>query len=164
MHLDLARPSLGLVITTQVFLGALFLVGLGAIAVLPGVSADAAASLPEYARLRTPLLAVAIGFTFLGLIALTMVALLVHRIYAGTVLNRTSLLWVDVIVATLGCAVVLIITGVVTISTGQAGSPFLALIQAMACLTLIALACLTLVLRSLLRNAILMRAELDEVV
>ncbi|HIZ34630.1 MAG TPA: DUF2975 domain-containing protein [Candidatus Ruania gallistercoris] len=164
MSPDYTRPSLGLVIVTQVVLCILFLVGLGAIALLPSVSSGVATSLPEFAELRDPLLAVAVGFTFLGLIALAMVALLVYRIYAGTVLTRTSLLWVDVIVATLACALVLIVTGSVTISNGEAGSPFLLLVQAMACLTLTALACITLVLRSLLRNAIGMRAELDEVV
>lgn len=161
---DLPRPSLGLISATQVLLGVLFLVGLGAITFLPGFSANVAASLPEYAELREPLLTIAIAFTILGLVALAMVALLVHRIYNGTVLTRPSLLWVDVLVATLACAVVLIITGLVVISNGQAGGPFLALIQAMAGLTLMALACITLVLRSLLRNAIVMRSELDEVV
>lgn len=164
MDLDLPRPPLALVIATEALLGVLFLVGLGAIALLPSFSANVAASLPEYGQLRGPLLAVAIAFTILGLVALAMVALLVHRVSSGTVLTRPSLLWVDVLVATFGCAVVLIITGFVVISNGQAGSPFLALIQAMACLTLIAVAGITLVLRSLLRSAIVMRAELDEVV
>ena len=50
------------------------------------------------------------------------------------------------------------------ISNGQAGSPFLALIQVMACLGLVALACITLVLRSLLKSAIAMATELEEVV
>jgi len=164
MDLDLPRPPLALIIATEALLGALFLVGLGAIALLPSFSANVAASLPEYAHLGGPLLAVAIAFTILGLVALAMVALLAHRVYSGTVLMRPSLLWVDVLVATLGCAVVLVIAGFVVISNGQAGSPFLALIQAMTCLVLAAVACITLVLRSLLRSAITMRAELDEVV
>ena len=126
MDLDLPHPSLGLVVTTQAFLGVLSLAGLAAVALLPGFSANVATSLPEYADLRGPLLAVAIALTTLGLVALAMVALLVHRIYTG--------------------------------------SPFIALVQTITCLTLVALACITLVLRSLLRNAIVMRSELDEVV
>ncbi len=87
MDLDLPRPSLGLVITTQVFLGTLFLAGLTAIApLLPGFSSNVPTSLPEYAELRDPLLAITIALTILGLIALAMVALLVHRIYTGTML------------------------------------------------------------------------------
>jgi len=164
MDLDFPRPSLALVIVTQLLLGALFVVGVGAVVLLPGFSASVAASLPEYADLRTPLLALAITITVLALISLAMIALLVQRIYRGTVLARASLLWVDVIVVTLACAVLVVITGFVVISNGQAGSPFLALMQTTACLMLVLLACITLVLRSLLRHAILMRAELDEVV
>lgn len=164
MNVDLPRLPLPLVVATEALLGVLFLVGLGAIALLPSFSANVATSIPEYADLREPLLAIAITLTILGLIALAMVALLVQRIYSATMLTRPSLLWFDVLVDTAGCAVVLIVTGFVVISNGQAGSPFLALAQAMGCLTLIAVACITLVLRSLLRNAIAMRAELDEVV
>jgi len=164
MNQILPRPSLALVVVTQSLLGALFLVGIGIIALLPGLSADVAASLPEYAFLRTPLLALATAITVLALVSLAMVALLVHRIHHGTVLARSSLLWVDVIVGSLVCSVVLVIIGFVVISNGQAGSPFLALIQVVAFLALSALAYITLVLRSLLRHAILMRTELDEVV
>lgn len=164
MGLDLPRPSLGLVISTQVFLGILFLAGLAAVTLLPGFSSDVATSLPEYAELRDPLLAITIALTILGLSALAMVAFLVYRIYAGTMLTRPSLLCVDVIVAVLACAVLLDITGFVAISNAQAGSPFIALVQIMACLALVTLACIMLVLRSLLKNAIVMRTELDEVV
>lgn len=164
MNLDLPRPSLGLVIITHVFLGILFLAGLAAIALLPGFSANVATSLPEYAEVRDPLLAITIALTILGLVALAMVALLVHRIYTGTMLTRSSLLWVDVIVTVLACAVLLDIAAFIAISNAQAGSPFIALAQTMACLALAAVACITLVLRSLLRNAIVIRSELDEVV
>ena len=164
MDQDLPRPSPALVALTQMLLLALFVVGVATIVLLPGLSANVAAGLPEYADLRIPLLALAIAFTILALMALAMVALLVHRIHRGIVLARTSLLWVDVIVASFACAVVLVITGFVVISNAQAGSPFLALMQATVCLILVALACITLVLRSLLGHAISMRAELDEVV
>lgn len=164
MQFDLPRPSLALVVATEVLLGILFLVGLGAIALLPGFSADVASSLPEYAALRSPLLALSIAVTALGLLALAMVALLVRRIHTGTMLTRPSLLRVDVLVGTVACAIVLIVAGFVVISNGQAGSPFIALLQLMSCLALAAVAGITLVLRSLLRSAIAMRAELDEVV
>lgn len=102
--------------------------------------------------------------TALGLVALAMVSLLVHRIHRGTVLTRASLLWVAVIIATIACAVALVITGFVVISNGQARSPFLALAQAVALLTLLTLGYVTLVLRFLRRHATLIRTELDEVV
>ena len=164
MNLDTSRPPRALVISTEVLLGVLSLVGLGAIVLLPGVSASVADSLPEYANLRGPLLALAITFTVLGLLALAMVSLLVQRIYGETVLEQRSVLWVNVLVGTLGLAAALIVVGFAVISNGQAGSPFLALIQVMACLGLVALACITLVLRSLLKSAIAMATELEEVV
>lgn len=164
MTSDLPRPPITLVLATEVLLGILFTVGLVAIALLPSFSADAAVTLPEYADLQVPLLTLAIVFTALGLLALAVIALLVLRIHRGTMLERASLRWVDGLVATLGAAVVVVIVGFVVISEGQAGSPFLALVQVMACLTLVALAGITLVLRSLLSGAIVLRAELDEVV
>jgi len=160
----LPRPPFALVLATQVLLGTLFLAGIGGIAILPGLSAGIAESLPEYAGLRDPLLAVVIAIVVLALVALAMVALLVHRIRDRSMLNRTSLLWVDVIVATLACSIVLVVSGFALISNAQAGSPFIALILALAFLGFGALACIILVLRSLLRQAMLIRMELDEVV
>ena len=164
MDHDLPRPHLALVAVTQSLLCVLFLVGIGAIALMPSFSASVAASLPEYADLRAPLLAVTIAITVLGLVTLALVAVLVQRIHHGTVLTPSSLLWVNALVATLAAAVVLVIIGFAVISYGQAGSPFIALTQLMTCLALTALACITLVLRSLLRHAIVIRTELDEVV
>lgn len=164
MEYDLPRPSRALTLATQVLLGILFLVGLGVAALLPSFSSYIAASVPEFAQLRPPLLTVAIAFTLLGLTTIALVAILVHRVYRGTMLTRSSLLWVNGIVAALAGAAALIVVAFIVISNGQAGSPALALIQAMACLTLIALASITLVLRSLLKSAITLRAELDQVV
>lgn len=164
MNLFDRRPSFALVVMAEAFLAALFLLGVGAIALLPSVSAEAALSLPEYADLRNPLLAIAIAFVLLGLIALATIALLVQRIYSGSMLSRSSLLWVDVLVVTVVCAVALIISGSFVISNGQAGSPFLLALQVTGCLMLLAIASITLVLRSLLSNSIDMRTELDEVV
>lgn len=164
MTLDLPRPPFALVFATQALLAALALVGLLVIALLPGLSAEVARDLPEYAGLRNPLLTITIAITVLGLSALGMVALLVQRVYSGAVLTRPSLRRVDVLIAALGGAAALVIASFVVISNGQAGSPVVALLQAMTCLTLIAIACVTLVLRSLLRSAIRLRTELDEVV
>ena len=164
MDAELPRPTLGLTIATHVFLGLLFVAGLGTIALLPSFAAPAAEALPEYAELQVPLLATSIALTALGLIAIAMIALLVARVYSATILTRSSILWVDVIITVLVCAALLLITAFFTISGAQAGSPAIAIALVIACLALIALACITLVLRSLLSGAILMRTELDEVV
>ena len=164
MDHELPRPALPPVVVTQLLLGALFLFGIGAITLLPQFSASATTELPEYAALRAPLLTLAIAFTGSVLVLVAIVAVLVLRIHRGTVLARSSLRWVDAMVIMFACAVVLVVIGFVVISNGQAGSPFLALIQALTCPALTALACITLVLRSLLRHAVLIRTELEEVV
>ncbi len=164
MDLELPRPSLGLVIATQVLLGLLFLIGVAAIVLLPGISEGLADMFPEFTDLRAPLLAVAIAIIVLALITLAMISLLVHRIHRGAVLTRSSLLWVDVIIATLACGVILVITGIVLIGNAQAGGPFIGLVLVTTCLILVALGCISLVLRSLLRRATLLSRELEEVV
>lgn len=161
---DSPRPRFALIVITQALLGMLILLGLGTIALLPSVAASAAVSLPEYADLRAPLLAMCIAVVSLALLVLAVASLLVHRIRSGTILLHSSTRWVDAIVAAVACAIVLVIATFVIISNGQAGSPFLALTFTAGCLTLLVLACITLVLRSLLRHAILLRIELDEVV
>lgn len=158
------RPPLALVVCTQVLLGLLGLLGIGAIALLPSLAASTTALLPEYADLRMPLLSLSIALIVLALIVLAMVSLLIHRIHTGAILTPSSALWVDMIVAALVCAVLLLITAFVVISNAQAGSPFLAFILTTGCLTLALLACVTLALRSLLRHTISLRTELEEVV
>lgn len=164
MHIDFPRPSTALITVTHVLLGALILAGIGAIALLPGMSAHLAETVSEYAHLRAPLLVLAIAFVALGLIALGVVAILVERIHRGTILEAGSLRRVDVIIGALFAAVAVLVAVFVVISNGQAGSPFLALILVGTALTLAALACLLLVLRSLLRQAIALHDELEEVV
>ena len=163
MEIELPRPSAPLVVVSQVLLALLFLIGVGALIVLPGMADGAARTMPEYAELRTPLLALAIGATLLGMMGLGLVALLVDRIFRGRALERSTLLWVDGLVTLLSCAAVLVVVGFVVIDRGQAGSPALAAALVTA-LLLAVLACITLVLRSLLRQAITMRAELEVVI
>lgn len=151
-------------IATEALLAIVGLTGIGAIVILPSFSATVATALPEYEALRSPLLTIAILFIIVGLVAVAMSALLVHRIYRGTMLTHRSVVWVNILIAATAFAILLIIAAFVVISTGQAGSPFIAAIQAFTCLVLITTACITLVLRSLLRNAIMIRAELDGVV
>ena len=152
MLAEIPRPSLPLIIATQALLVLLLLVGIGVLLALPGMSSGVADTFPEYAGLRTPLLGLSLAFCVLLQVAIVAAAVLVQRIRSGQMLLRASLLWVDVIVATLALAVVLVVVGFFVISDGQAGSPFLLLVQLVTILTLTALAGITLVLRSLLRQ------------
>lgn len=158
------QPPLPLVVVTQAALGLMLLVGIATIALLPAASAGAAVDLPEFAGLRLPLLALAIAFTALGVIALAMIVVLVHRIHRGTILTRSSLRRVDILIAASIGGVALVLAAYVVISNGQSGFPLLVIAQALTCLGLTAVACITLVLRSLLRTAISIRTELDEVI
>lgn len=164
MNFDLPRPTRSLVIATEALVGVLFAVGFAATAMLPVFSAAVAEGYPEYASLRVPLVVAGIAFMALGLLALGSVASLVHRVYRGSVLVSSSLVWVDLLVGALVGAAVVVVVASVVISNGQAGSPFLLIVEVMVVLALMAIAGVTLVLRSLLRSAIDMRAELEEVV
>ncbi|MFE6966326.1 DUF2975 domain-containing protein [Agromyces sp. NPDC057679] len=154
MESGFPRLSLAVVVVTQSLIAVGFLGGAGFVIVAPGLSAAVAASLPEFAALREPLLATTIAFTVLGLIVLTMVALLVQRVHRGTVMARTSLRCIEVIVAASVGAIVVVVVGSVVIGNAQAGSPILALLQAAAVLALVVLARLALIFRSRLRRAL----------
>lgn len=164
MNIDLPHPPRILVIATEALVGVLFAVGFGVAVMLPVVSTAVAAELPEYADLRVPLLVAGFAFLTLGLLALGSVALLVHRIHRGSMLVSSSLVWVDLLAGALAASAVVVVAASAVISNGEAGSPFLLIIEVMAVLALMAIAGVTLVLRSLLRSAIDMRAELEEVV
>ncbi len=164
MHPHFPRPPLAIVIVTQLLLGGLFVIGLMAILLLPVASEKAACGLPEYAGLRVPLLSLAIAFVSLALLTIAMIALLIARVRRGTILTRVSILWVDIVIACLIAGAAVMIASVAVILAAQAGTPLLGVIQIPAILALAALAGVSLVLRSLLRHAISLRAELDEVV
>lgn len=164
MTLTLPRPPHSLVIATEALVGVLLAIGFGAAAMLPVASTAVAEELPEYADLRVPLLVAGFALLTLGLLALGSVASLVHRIHRGSMLVSSSLVWVDLLAGALAAAAVVIVAASAVISNGEAGSPFLLIIEVMAVLGLMAVAGVTLVLRSLLRSAIDMRAELEAVV
>lgn len=164
MDVMLPRPSLALVVLTQIRLGLVFCASLVVLSLLPTFFAEVARSVPEYAGLRIPLLVVTMAFTALALLAVVFIAFLVHRVRTGAILARTSLTAVDVVIAALLAGFGLVIVSFLVIGPGQAGSPFLALVLVSTCLALAVTACILLVLRSLLSRAILMRAELEEVI
>lgn len=117
------QPPLPLVVVTQAALGLMLLVGIATIALLPAASAGAAVDLPEFAGLRLPLLALAIAFTALGVIALAMIVVLIHRIHRGTILTRSSARRVDILIAASIGGVALVLAAYVVISNGQSGFP-----------------------------------------
>ena len=115
---------------------------------------------PEFADLQTPLLVLALAICGCAEVALVATALLVAYIHQDRIFDRVAaravnLLVVTVIVATaLTAALLLFIPG----------PPPLALLIFGGVLVGIALVLVLGVLRSLLRRAVLMQVELDEVV
>lgn len=138
MNIDLPHPPPRiLVIATEALVGVLFAVGFGVAVMLPPVVSTAVAAElpPEYADLRVPLLVAGFAFLTLGLLALGSVALLVHRIHrGGSMLVSSSLVWVDLLAGALAASAVVVVAASAVISNGEAGSPFLLIIEVMAVL------------------------------
>lgn len=163
--LELPRPWLPFVVAAYVALGILFagvaLVQYGLV-VLSQYYAETLE--PEYARWQYPLLvpSLALGVCVqLGVIA---TAVLVARVRAGSILEPRAVRWVDVLVVVTTLAGLLSVTLLVLLRLADAVPPGVMLVLFLGGICLLVLDLLLLVLRSLLRRAILLRAELDEVV
>jgi hypothetical protein len=114
------------------------------------------------AEFPTALFAWMIGFGVCVQLGIVATIVLVSLVYWNRMLEWRSVRWVDVLcIAVTLCA---LIVGALVIMRLQAGPPGLVLILVLFGLALLALVLVLLVLRSLLRRAILLRSELDEVV
>jgi len=115
---------------------------------------------PEFAHLEGPLVALAIAFGVCLEAVLAITALLVRSIYRGQIFDKAALKLVDGLVFAL-----IIATALVTIVLALVpGPPALVLFVLGGVIAGAAFVLVVLVLRSLLRQAALMRFELDEVV
>jgi hypothetical protein len=123
-------------------------------------AASLAAEHPEFAHLRGPLTAAAIAFGLCLEAVLAITALLVGAIRHGRIFDRWALRLVDALVGALAAATVV----VAAVLPALPGPPALALAVIGATITGVAVVLVVLVLRSLLRRAVSMRLELDEVV
>jgi hypothetical protein len=112
---------------------------------------------PEFAHLRGPLVAAAIAFLE---VVLAITALLIGAIRHGRIFDRWALTLVDALVGALTVATVV----VAVVLPMVPGPPALGLAVFGATITGVAVVLVVLVLRALLRQAVSMRLELDEVV
>lgn len=115
---------------------------------------------PEFAHLQAPLLAAAVAFGLCLEVVLAVTALLIGAIRSGRIFERWALRLVDALVVALATATVV----VAAVLPAVPGPPALALAVLGATITGTAVVLVVLVLRSLLRHAVSMRLELDEVV
>lgn len=160
MTFTTVRPSPAVTIATWTALGLLAVIILvGGILLFP-VSASLARDNPEFAGLRIPLLALALAIGVCAEAVLAATALLVGYIHQDRIFDRAAARAVDLLVLTVLVATVLTASLLPFIP----GPPPLALVTVGGVVVGVALTLVLSVLRSLLRRAVLMRVELDEVV
>ena len=153
-------PSLAATVVTLMALGLLAaVIFVGGIALFP-VSDSLARENPEFADLQTPLLTLALAICVCAETVLAATALLVGYIHQDRIFDRAAARAVDLLVITVIVATVLTASLLPFIP----GPPPLALLIFGGVLVGITLVLVLSVLRSLLRRAVLMRVELDEVV
>jgi hypothetical protein len=154
------RPS---VVTTSLTWAGLALVGLLVVlaeAGLPVTADSMAREYPEFAHLEVPFLIAAIGFGVCIEALLVVTAILVGLIRADRILRPSALRLVDALIA----IVVVAVIPVALVLPNIPGPPALAIAMEAGILIDATAALVLLALRSLLRRAISMRSELDEVV
>ena len=160
----LPRPWLPIVIGAYVALGILF-VGVAVVQyglfVLSGYYAE---QLPQYEVLRTPMFALMAAGGVCVQAGVVATAVLVARVRAGTILEPRAVRWVDVLVGAVTLAGLITVALVVILRIVDALPPGAMLLLVLGGVGLLVLDLLLLVLRSLLHRAIILRAELDEVV
>lgn len=161
---EVPRPALPIVVATYVALGILFVgvvvVQVGFVA-LTGYYAD---RIPDYTRWQLPILIPVLAFGVCLQVGVVATAVLVARVRSGRILEPSAVRWVDVLVGTVTVAGLLTVVLAVVARLADALPPGVMLLLVLGGVGLLVLDLLLLVLRSLLRQAILLRAELDEVV
>ena len=162
--LELPRPWLPIVVATYVALGILFL---GVCVVQYGLFVLAgyyAQQLPGYLEWQLPILIPALAFGVCVQVGVVATAVLVARVRSGRILEPSALRWVDALVGAVTVAGLLTVVLAIVFRLADALPPGIMLLLVLGGVGLLVLDLLLLVLRSLLRRAIILRAELDEVV
>jgi hypothetical protein len=123
-------------------------------------SDDLVGFFPEFAPVRPPLLALALAFGLCAEVLLVVTGVLVGYIHADRIFHPAALRLVDVLVLAVVVATLLVFATLFFIP----GPPQLFLLVVAALPVGATVVLVLLVLRSLLRRAVSMRVELDEVV
>ncbi|MEO5534831.1 MAG: DUF2975 domain-containing protein [Pseudolysinimonas sp.] len=161
-NIAVPRPWFPIVVAAYAALAVLFVCVAYAQYALVQIPLNYPDASPRDAEFPTALYALMIGFGLcvqLGIVATTVLVSLVRW---NRILESRSVRWLDVLC--IAVALGGLMTGGLVIVRLQTGPPGLVLILVLFGLALLALALVLLVLRSLLRRAILLRSELDEVV
>ena len=138
---------------------------------VPLLAADLDGLDPDYAHLRTPLLA----FAVLGIVTIQVVVVCVWRLMTmvrrGTVFSHAAFRYVDVVIGAISVASLLTFGLGVTLAPGEAVAPGVVLLIGGAGVLVAGIALVVLVMRMLLAQAVArdaeahhLQAELDEVI
>lgn len=119
---------------------------------------------PEFAALEVPGIIMVDALLVCGQVVLICVWALLSRVAREEIFDTTALRWVDLIIASIVVAGLLVIAGLVVLTLASAGSPFLALTGLIAVICAAGLALVVVVMRGLLRQATQLRLDLSEVV
>ena len=155
------------VVLAMVLTGSLFV----QLVMVPQLASDLQGLRPEYAYLRTPLIA----FMVLGIVAIQVILVCVWRLLTmvrrGTVFSHAAFRYVDIVIGAVVAAVLLLFGLGVTLAPGDAVSPGVVLLIGGASVLAAGIALIVLVLLMLLAQAVArdteahqLKAELDEVI
>jgi hypothetical protein len=155
------------VVLAMVLVGSLFV----QLVMVPQLASDMQGLRPEYAHLRTPLIA----FMVLGIVVIQVVLVCVWRLLTmvrrGTVFSHAAFRYVDIVIGAVVASVLLLFGLGVTLAPGDAVSPGVVLLIGGASVLAAGIALIVLVLRMLLAQAVArdteahqLKAELDEVI
>jgi len=131
---------------------------------IPGVAAATAERNPELAYLRVPGIIAAVLFLVCVQVVLVCVWRLLSLVRASRIFSPKAFIYVDVIIATLiGASLIIVISNVIILSA-EAGSPSILLVSVLGVVVGAGLALLVVVLRGLLRKALELEQDMSEVV
>ncbi|MDP3950553.1 DUF2975 domain-containing protein [Microbacterium sp.] len=131
---------------------------------IPGLAAATADRFPEFANLEIPGIIAAVVFLICVEVVLICIWRLLSLVRTERIFSSKAFIYVDVIIATMIAASLIIIISNVVILLAEAGSPSILLVSVLGVVVGIALALLVVVLRGLLRKALELEQDMSEVV
>lgn len=134
------------------------------VAVVPAIASEMADRIPPLAYLQWPGVIAAAVFVLCLQAALVCVWRLLTLTREGVIFNARAFRYVDVILAAIVVATVVVLGSLVIISNAQAATPSIALLGVLGVVVGSMLALLVVVLRGLLRKAAQLESDLAEVV
>ncbi|WP_160150895.1 DUF2975 domain-containing protein [Microbacterium timonense] len=134
------------------------------LAVLPGMAASLAGMYPHLAYLQVPGVVIGVIFTVCAQVVLVCVWRLLTLVRADSIFTPRAFPWVDVSLAAVVIATVLVVTTLALLATAPATSPSVLLLCLLGIVVGAGMSLLLVVLRGLLRKASQLEHDLSEVV